>query len=57
MHLNVKINFRIKVMLQVESILKTKSITPSVFKYKQILLSRFIQLLMYMVYNMDHIYH
>jgi len=31
--------------------------TPSVINYKQILLFRFIQLMMYVVYNMKHIHH
>jgi len=34
-----------------------KRITPSVLKYKQILLFRFIQLMMYVVHNMNHIHH
>jgi len=33
------------------------SYTPSVFKYKQNLLFRFIHLMMYVVHNMDHIHH
>jgi len=31
--------------------------TPSVSKYKQNLFFRFIHLMMYVVHNMDHIYH
>jgi len=37
--------------------LELKLDTPSVFKYKQILTFKFIQLMMYAVYIINHIHH